>query len=170
MGVKIEIERLDMIKNFELPKYREIPNVGLYLDQVSKYLNEFLNVFPESSITNSMISNYVKKKLISNPIKKQYNRDQIAYLLFIAITKSTLSLENMGQLFDIQKEKYSVEEAYNYFAAHFDTALKVVFGLEKNESLEINNEEKELLHNIVKTVAYQIYIKEAFASLNEMNQ
>ena len=48
------------IEGFRLPRYREIPNVGLYLEQVAKYINGYLNVLGYADITPSMISNYVK--------------------------------------------------------------------------------------------------------------
>ena len=80
----------EQLKEFRLPTYKEIPSVGLYLDQVSKYINDSLAVIPECTVTNSMISNYVKKKLVPNPVKKQYGRDQIAYLIFIALSKRVL--------------------------------------------------------------------------------
>ena len=108
---------------FNLPTYKEIPSVGLYLDQTSKYINEVLLDLPDAMITNSMISNYVKKHLIANPIKKQYGREQIACLIFIAVTKSALSLDDVKNLFDLQKNKYSIEEAYTYFAGRFDKIL-----------------------------------------------
>ena len=60
----------EKIAAFNLPTYREIPNVGLYLDQVSKYINECFTDLPDFSITNSMISNYVKHDIIANPVKK----------------------------------------------------------------------------------------------------
>ena len=66
------------VRNFRLPRYEEIPNVGLYLEQTAKYINEYLAPMQDGALTPSMISNYVKKHLISNPIKKQYSRDQIA--------------------------------------------------------------------------------------------
>ena len=92
---------------FYLPTYKEIPSVGLYLDQTSKYINECLTDLPDVELTNSMISNYVKKHLIANPIKKQYGRDQIACLLFIALTKNALTLDDVAGLFELQKSRYS---------------------------------------------------------------
>ena len=59
------------VKDFRLPRYHEIPNVGLYLEQTSKYIAECLAPIQETAITSSMISNYVKKDLVSNPIKKR---------------------------------------------------------------------------------------------------
>ena len=44
----------------ELPEYREIPDVGLYLDQAVKYINGILEPYPDLQVTGSMLSNYVK--------------------------------------------------------------------------------------------------------------
>ena len=69
---------LKFVNEKRLPRYREIPNVGLYLDQVVKYINENLEPL-HLSITPSMLSNYVKKGYIASPIKKQYYAEQIRY-------------------------------------------------------------------------------------------
>ena len=71
---------LKFVNEKRLPRYREIPNVGLYLDQVVKYINENLEPL-HLSITPSMLSNYVKKGYIASPIKKQYYAEQIRYRL-----------------------------------------------------------------------------------------
>ena len=66
-------ELADMIRQFSLPRYEQLPNVGLYLEQTSKYINQCLQPlgFPET--TGSMIRNYVKMGLVHNPIQKQYS-------------------------------------------------------------------------------------------------
>ena len=61
------------VANFRLPRYQEIPNMGLYLEQATKYVCEYLEPLGDYTLTPSMISNYVKKGLIANPIKKQYD-------------------------------------------------------------------------------------------------
>ena len=83
------------IKTFHLPRYDEIPNVGFYLEQTAEYINQCLEPLQDVTITSSMISNYVKKGLVANPVKKQYGREQIACLFFIAMGKSVLSLEDL---------------------------------------------------------------------------
>ena len=50
-------------RDYRMPRYKEIPNVGLYLEQTVKYINECLAPI-EISITPSMLSNYVKKGYI----------------------------------------------------------------------------------------------------------
>ena len=103
------------IEQFRMPRYREIPDVGLYLDQTVKYINRFLTPLGCMEITSSMVSNYVKKGYISNPVKKQYDAEQIAYLFFISVAKSVLSMDNIARLFSMQKRMYDAETAYYFF-------------------------------------------------------
>ena len=68
---------MEKLKEFDLPVWNEIPGVGLYLDQVTKYINEYLEDY-DMGVTPSMISNYVKLKIISREGKKIYSRERIA--------------------------------------------------------------------------------------------
>ena len=124
----------DSVRGFRLPAYGEIPNVGLYLEQVSKYITDIFAPLEVPGLTGSMISNYVKKKLIPNPVKKQYGREQIASLIFITIAKSALSIEQIRGLIDQQSEMLSVEVTYNYIRDEFDKVFKYVFGLDAVEA------------------------------------
>ena len=65
---------------FALPRYDEIPSVGLYLDQAVQYVNGHYRSFPGVALTPSMVSNYVKQGLVNHPIKKKYTREQLACL------------------------------------------------------------------------------------------
>lgn len=152
---------MNEIKTFSFPNYREIPDVGLFLEQTTKYVSGVIAPLCGITITSSMISNYVKKKLIPNPQKKQYNRDQIAYLIFIVIAKSVLSLEHVQVLLEMQKASYTEEQAYAYFCEEFENVLRVAFGLEE-EYRKIgmhNNEQKTILRNTIIAVANKIYLE-----------
>lgn len=155
------------IENFHLPRYDEIPNVGLYLEQITKYINEYLAPFEDLTITASMISNYVKKGLIANPVKKQYYREQIAYLFFIAAAKSVLSLDNIALFLEMQKETYPAKKAYDYFCLEFENVLPHVFGLK--DQLDIigadNTDEKLMLRNTIITIAHKLYLEKCFHAL-----
>ena len=83
-----------------LPYYTDIPDVGLLLDQTARLINGYLEPLDDISITNSMISNYVKHQIIARPVKKLYYREQIASLIFIAIAKTVLSLEDISSLLE----------------------------------------------------------------------
>lgn len=152
------------ISDFYMPRYKEIPNVGLYLEQTTRYINSFLKPLGCLEITSSMISNYVKKGYISSPVKKQYYADQIAYLFFIAIVKNVLSMENIGKLFEMQKQTYSTEVAYDYFCQELENMLLYIFDL-KNTVEEVGNKagvEKKMLRSTIIAVANIIYLSNCF--------
>lgn len=155
------------IQDFHLPRYNQIPNVGLYLDQVTKYICEYLAPLQENAITGSMISNYVKKGLLSNPVKKQYSRDQIAYLMFIALAKSVLSLDSLTLLIRLQQRTYSTERAYEYLCNEFENILQHVFGLKQEiDTVGIDStDEKFMLRATIITIAHKIYLEKCFAAM-----
>ena len=154
------------IKDFRLPRYHEIPDVGLYLEQVVKYMGDYLAPL-EISITSSMVSNYVKKGLVSNPVKKQYSREQIAYLLFISAIKSVVSMDDILLMVGIQKTTYSVERAYNYFCNELENILQFVFGLKPEmEHVGVDHtDEKLMLRTPIITVAHKVYLNALFQAL-----
>ena len=154
---------------FHLPKYEDIPDVGLYLEQTVKYINSYFNSFDGMNLTASMVSNYVKKGLVANAVKKQYYREQIAYLFFIAVAKNVLSMENLSLFISIQKESYSVKKAYDYFCEELENVMELVFGI-KDTLDEIGNddtEEKTMLRSTIITAAYKIYLDCCFNVIRE---
>lgn len=94
---------IENIEGFRLPRYEQIPNVGLYLEQVVRYVNAHLAPLGESELTSSMVSNYVKQGLIPSPIKKAYTAEHLARLLFIAVVKPVVRLEGLRLMFGIQE-------------------------------------------------------------------
>lgn len=155
------------IANFTLPAYHEIPDVGLYLEQTAKYISDYLAPVLAQPVTGSMISNYVKKGLIAKPVRKQYNREQIAQLIFIATAKSVISMDDLDIVMNVQRTTYPSEIAYNYFCREFKRVLFYVFEYENAlDPIEPNaTDEKVMLHNIVITVAHKVYLEKLVAAL-----
>ena len=162
-------EILNSIRHFALPRYEEIPNVGLYLEQTSKYISEYLSCLGDCALTGSMISNYVKKGLISNPVKKQYNREQIAYLIFIAVAKSVLSMEDIRLLIQMQKGAYEPQKAYEYFRMELENVLFYVFGLKETLDTVGNDrtQTKNMLRTVIIAAAHKAYLDKYFAVFHE---
>ena len=156
------------IANFALPRYEEIPNVGLYLEQVTKYICEYLAPLQEGALTGSMISNYVKKGLLDNPVKKQYGREQIAYLFFIAVAKNVLSLDELKLFIERQKKTYLPKVAYDYFCEELENVLGFVFGLKSAADVVgvENTQEKEMLRNTIVAAVHKFYLQKYFADIN----
>ena len=120
------------VKKFKFPRYNELPDIGLYLEQLVELLNKiFMPLYEdkkdEDFITAAMVSNYVKKGIIGKPVNKKYNKETIAYLVFICIYKQVLPLSKLKDLIKLQKNTYSLEIAYNYFCREFEHILKEVF-------------------------------------------
>ena len=158
----------ESIRDFTLPRYDEIPNVGLYLEQTAKYISEYLDCLGDFTLTRSMISNYVKKGLITNPVKKQYNREQIAYLIFIAVAKNVLSMEDLRLLVGEQQKTYEPSVAYNYFCLELENVLFYVFGLKDTlDTVGVDNTlEKDMLRSTIITVAHKVYLDKYFEVLH----
>ena len=162
---KTEIKTL--IKDFSLPRYNDIPNVGLYLEQVVKYISEYLCPLGSFSLTGSMVSNYVKKGLVENPVKKQYDRKQIASLIFIAVAKNVLSMDDILLLFKMQEKSYEPKRAYDYFCNERENVLGYVFGLKDIETIgSDSNDTKTMLRNTIIAVAYKVYLDKYLAVLH----
>ena len=167
--MKSEIKRqlADSLREFRLPRYAEIPNVGLYLEQATKYICEYLEPLGEYTLTPSMISNYVKKGLIANPVKKQYCRDQIAYLFFIAVAKSVLSLDALTGFIKVQQQTYSLPKAYDYFCDEFENLLQFTFDLKDTmESVgEDTSDEKRLLYTCIVAAVQKVYLEKCLEAI-----
>lgn len=159
----IKLSNEEKIIEYMMPRYREIPNVGLYLEQVVKYINEVLEPL-HLVITPSMLSNYVKKGYIDRPVKKQYNAEQIAYLIFIVVAKKALSMEHIAALLELQKSTHSTEKAYNYFCEELENMLKVSFQkcVEQEPVPEDTPYEKKVLRSLVISVSHIIYLSYCF--------
>ena len=157
------------IRHFNLPHYESIPDVGLYLEQTVRYVMEYLSPLPGISLTGSMVSNYVKRGLIESPERKLYRREHIAYLLFIAVAKSVLSLEDIQLLIRMQKRSYTTPVAYEYFCQELLNVLQFIFGVK--ESVEhigtTHSDEKTMLRNTIITIAHKIYLEKYFTAIRE---
>ena len=157
------------IRGFRLPRYREIPDVGFYLEQATKYINQIVEPLGIGVLTGSMIRNYVKQGLVTNPVNKQYSANQIAHLIAIAVLKQAVPLEHIGSFFFLQEKVYTDEVAYNYFCEEMENILYHRFGL-KGEYDEIgvtDTVEKEMLRSGIVAVSHIIYLNACLKVLNE---
>ena len=156
-GVNNIIEAID---GFRLPRYAQIPDVGLYLEQVVRYVNTHLAPLGEPELTSSMVSNYVKQGLISSPIKKSYTAEHLARLLFIAVVKPVVPLEGLRMMFSIQEDNYTLPTAYDYFCDEFENMLSAAFGIAPaREGLgETQSDAKDLLRNTIVAIVNKVYL------------
>ena len=155
------------IRGLHLPRYAEIPNVGLYLEQVTKYINSYVAPLGCLELTTSMVSNYVKKGIIPKPIKKQYFAEHISYLFFVLFAKNLVSIENVGLLIEMQRNSYTLPVAYDYMCNELENQLFYIFGIKDTlEDLgETASDEKELMRSLIFSAASVIHMNACFRQM-----
>lgn len=101
------LEHLDSLRYI---KPETIPNIDLYMDQVTTFMDEHLRDmkrYPDDKVlTKTMINNYAKNNLLPAPNKKKYTREHILLLIFIYYFKNLLSFNDIEQLFKPITEKH----------------------------------------------------------------
>ncbi|MFC3931612.1 DUF1836 domain-containing protein [Streptococcus dentapri] len=100
------------------PKWDELPEIDLYLDQVLLYVNQvaaFVNA--DKGLTSSMINNYVKHGLVDKPIKKKYNRRQLARLIAITTFKPVFSIQEVSHVLSLLTSDGKSQDCYDNFVA-----------------------------------------------------
>ncbi len=154
---------------FALPRYRDLPDVGLYLDQTVQYVNGYFRSFPGVELTSSMVSNYVKKGMISHPVRKKYTREHLASLIYIAVVKTILSLENIQALFAIQRAHYTAADAYDCFCDELENCLPYVFCCNSTiQDLDADaTPDRHLLRSTIISAANKMYLDCYFAAARQ---
>ena len=172
METNMRSQMAESIRGFRLPRYSEIPTVGLYLEQTIKYINSYLAPLGCMELTGSMVSNYVKKGLIPAPVKKQYFPEQISYLFFVAVAKNLMSMENIDLLISVQRKTYTLSVAYDYMCRELENHLFHQFGLKDTlEDIGITeSEEKTLLRGLISSAANVIYLHNYFEQVRRERQ
>lgn len=157
------------VEHFHLPCYTDLPNIGLYLEQTTIYINQLLAPLDVPELTGSMIRNYVKKGLIANPVKKLYFAPQIAHLIVLTLLKQVLSLENIQQLFQRQKPIYTDQVAYDYFCKELENILGFQFELKDTlEDIGVTSTTlKHMLRSAIFAVSNVIYLNRYFNLLSQ---
>jgi len=106
--------------HYRLPSWEEIPDFGLYMEQVTVLLKDYLDYLPpelkeEQFITPATINNYVRKKVIPEPVKKKYYRTHIVYLIIICTLKQSLSIATLQTMIPVE---LSPDELHTYYDAY----------------------------------------------------
>ena len=156
-----------LINKFHIPRWSELPNVDLYLDQVVNLINStlspyfFLNNDKKKDniqvLTKTMINNYVKNNLIEAPEKKQYAKIQVAKLFVICILKLVYSMQDIKTLIHIALEKCDAQKKYDSFCNLFEEALICTFNQE--DFIDTNADNSNLIRYVLLSCSYKIYVQ-----------
>lgn len=170
------LESLDAI---DYVKPEDIPNIPLYMDQVTTFMDSQLASSKrhedDKILTKTMINNYAKNNLLPPPEKKKYTKEHVLTLIFIYYLKNILSISDIQSILNPITDKY--------FGNEKELSLKdiytEVFGLEHHETqnlmkdlakkfntahetfTDVPEEDKELLQtfSFICMLSYDVYIK-----------
>ena len=137
----MKIDTKDMLKSIlnslsriEHIKPEDIPNIDLYMDQVTTFMDTRLSSskrHPEDKIlTKTMINNYAKNKLLPPPVKKKYSKEHLLVMIFIYYFKGILSITDIQALMNPITEKYFQNDQ----KFSIETIYNEVFSLEKSQA------------------------------------
>ncbi len=109
------------LNRFRLPAWEEIPDIGLYMEQVVTLLREYLDYLPpelkeEEAVTAAAINNYVRTRVMPGPQKKRYYRVHLAYLIVICTLKQGLSISLVQKLLPVGLPPEEVRRIYSRYA------------------------------------------------------
>lgn len=158
----------------------EVPNINLYMDQVTTFMDEHLSESKrhedDKILTKTMINNYTKNDLLPPPVKKKYSRDHIYVLAFIYYFKNILSISDIQKLInpltDSCFETDNIPDMERLYSEIHDMCKSQLAGLSKDVlrksqlaqdsfSYVEDEDEKEFLElfSLVSLLSFDVYLK-----------
>ncbi len=124
---------LESISRIDYIKPEDVPNIPLYMDQVTTFMDAQLAASKryesDKILTKTMINNYTKNNLLPPPEKKKYSTEHILLLIFIYYFKSILSINDIQSLLKPITDKYFQKGD----SINLTDIYNEVFSLEKSE-------------------------------------
>lgn len=115
-----------LLRAQRLPRWHELPDLELYMDQVLSLIGRYLGSYPGfdgKGLTASMVNNYVKLGAMPPPVKKRYTRTHLAHLLIICILKQSLPIAAIRRLVADELTGGTEEAFYDRFCASFERSI-----------------------------------------------
>lgn len=180
MKTNIEIIN-DMIRHLDdldIVKSEDIPDISLYMDQMTGFIDEKLNGFKREEddklLTKTMINNYTKNRLLPPSDKKKYNKNHVMLLILIYFYKNVLSFADIKRLCDLsiynkfERGDDSLSDLYDIlvniegekkFEIEEDLKKRFEYAQNKAKSFDKKNENVELF-TFLSDIVLEIYFKQ----------
>lgn len=148
---------IDSLKDVKYITPEDIPNIDLYMDQVTTFMDEHLKSSKRYSedklLTKTMINNYTKNELLPPPNKKKYSKEHMYLLIFIYYFKNILSISDIQSIFNPLTERY--------FGGNSDIDLEDIY----SEVFRLQEEQIEALTKDM--IRKMTKAKESFANVTD---
>ena len=182
----------EKLKSIDYVKTEDIPNIGLYMDQVTTFMDEQLEACKryddDKILTKTMINNYAKNNLLPAPEKKKYSKEHVLTLLFIYYFKNLLSISDIQALLNPitdsyfgNKDDFNMEDVYNeVFHLENEESGKLLKDLGKKYFIaqhtfeQFPEEDRSFLQkfSFICLLSYDVYIKKMVieSMIDELHQ
>lgn len=172
-------EVLQKLQSIDYVKPESLPNIDLYMDQVTTFMDSQLASTKrhedDKILTKTMINNYAKNDLLPPPNKKKYSKEHVLALLFIYYFKSILSISDIQNILNPITEKYfgnedglNLQDIYNeVFGLEHEEVQHILKDLAKKYRTSLKTfenvpeDEAKLLHSFafICMLSFDVYIK-----------
>lgn len=124
---------LESLDRTEHVKPEELPDIELYMDQVTTFMEQRLkktsrNPEDDKIMTKTMINNYVKNRLMPPPDKKKYSKEHMLLMIFIYYFKGFMSIGDIQTLLEPLTQRYFGEDK----AFKLEDIYREVFSMEQD--------------------------------------
>ena len=151
---------------FRLPRWEELPQMPLYLDQVLFLLNQWLGEYlcdgDKGVLTRTMVNNYVKLRCIKPPVNRRYDIQAVASLVVIAVLKPVYTIEEIAMLMRLAMDSNPQRVVYNQFCTMTEEAVAHAFHRTTMEKEENPNDPRDLFWNVCNSFACQLYVRRIY--------
>ena len=131
---------LESLDRIEYIRAEDIPDIDLYMDQVTTFMDEHLRSSKryedDKVLTKTMINNYAKNNLLPPPVRKKYSREHVIMLIFIYYYKGILSINDIQTLLKPISDRYFHAEG----ELNLEAIYEEIFSLEKTQVDALKND------------------------------
>ncbi len=173
---------LPLLDKMDHIKAGEIPNIDLYMDQVTTFMDSRLREFSrcpgeDKVMTKTMINNYAKNNLLPPPVKKKYSKEHVLLLLFIYYFKGFLSINDIQTLLKPVTERYfqnegdfNLEELYEKVFSMERAQMEILkkdvsekYAAAEAVAQDLPEKEREFFHKFafICLLSFDVYLKKA---------
>lgn len=146
--------------HLDLPRWKELPDMDLYLEQVLSLLDARLSgQLPgkrKQVLTRTMVNNYVKQKIIPAPVNKKYTKQTVAALFLVACLKNIYAISDIARLIAIAMKDRDMAEAYDEFCDYMEGAVEKAFS--NGEKAARQDGVDYLMENVAGSFACQLFV------------
>ncbi len=167
------ISRIDYVKSID------IPNIDLYMDQVTTFMDKQMasskRYEEDKVLTKTMINNYAKNNLLPSPEKKKYTKEHLLVLTFIYYFKSFLSIKDIEMLLRPITDRYFHTDSKLNLTHIYDEVcsfekdrihtlkeeFKTMYASSSETFSEENEQDREFLQlfSFICTLSFDVYVK-----------